>query len=320
MSKYILIAHGEPNSIFLEILFKSLKFNNYKNPIILISSKQVLENQMKKLKFKYKIKLINPNNLSKLKLDNKSINLININYNQKKTFQKISDVSNKFIKDSFEMAFELIKKEKITRFINGPISKKFFLKSKYLGITEYISDKFSKKNTCMLIYNENLSVCPATTHLPLKLVPSKITRKNLVDKIVLINNFYKTFMNKKPNLAMLGLNPHCESTLKYNEDIQIIKPVIKKMKKNRYKISGPISADTAFIKDIRKKYDVIIGMYHDQVLTPAKTLFEFDAINITLGLPFIRVSPDHGPNEKMMGKNLSNPFSLIQAIKFLDTH
>ena len=93
---------------------------------------------MKKLKFKYKIKLINPNNLSKLKLDNKSINLININYNQKKTFQKISDVSNKFIKDSFEMAFELIKKEKITRFINGPISKKFFLKSKYLGITEYI--------------------------------------------------------------------------------------------------------------------------------------------------------------------------------------
>ena len=320
MSKYILITHGEPNSIFLEILFKSLKFNNYKNPIILISSKQVLENQMKKLKFKYKIKLINPNNLSKLKLDNKSINLININYNQKKTFQKISDVSNKFIKDSFEMAFELIKKEKITRFINGPISKKFFLKSKYLGITEYISDKFSKKNTCMLIYNENLSVCPATTHLPLKLVPSKITRKNLVDKIVLVNNFYKTFMNKKPNLAMLGLNPHCESTLKYNEDIQIIKPVIKKMKKNRYKISGPISADTAFIKDIRKKYDVIIGMYHDQVLTPAKTLFEFDAINITLGLPFIRISPDHGPNEKMMGKNLSNPFSLIQAIKFLDTH
>ena len=83
MSKYILIAHGEPNSIFLEILFKSLKFNNYKNPIILISSKQVLEKQMKKLKFKYKIKLINPNNLSKVKLDNKSINLININYNQK---------------------------------------------------------------------------------------------------------------------------------------------------------------------------------------------------------------------------------------------
>ena len=99
-----------------------------------------------------------------------------------------------------------------------------------------------------------------------------------------------------------------------------IKPVIKKMQGSGYNISGPISADTAFIKDIRSKYDVIIGMYHDQVLTPAKTLFEFDAVNITLGLPFLRISPDHGPNEKMMGKNSSNPFSLIQAIKFLDTH
>ena len=73
-----------------------------------------------------------------------------------------------------------------------------------------------------------------------------------------------------------------------------------------------------FIKKIRKKFDVVVGMYHDQVLTPIKTLYEYDAINITLGLPFLRISPDHGPNEKMMGKNLSNPLSLIQAIKFLE--
>ena len=90
--------------------------------------------------------------------------------------------------------------------------------------------------------------------------------------------------------------------------------------KLNYKISGPYSADTIFLKDNRKKFDVIIGMYHDQVLTPIKTLFEYDAINITLGLPFIRVSPDHGPNEKMIGKNLSNPLSLIKSITFLDKH
>ena len=83
-------------------------------------------------------------------------------------------------------------------------------------------------------------------------------------------------------------------------------------------VSGPISADTVFLSQNRIKYDVILGMYHDQVLTPIKTLFEYDAINITLGLPFYRISPDHGPNEKMVGKNLSNPLSLIQAIKFLD--
>ena len=74
-----------------------------------------------------------------------------------------------------------------------------------------------------------------------------------------------------------------------------------------------------FLKKNRKKFDVIVGMYHDQVLTPLKTLYEYDAINITLGLPFIRVSPDHGPNERMLGKNLSNPLSLIRAMKFLDS-
>ena len=79
-----------------------------------------------------------------------------------------------------------------------------------------------------------------------------------------------------------------------------------------------MSADTIFIKNIRNKFDVILGMYHDQVLAPMKTIYEYDAINITLGLPFIRISPDHGPNEKMLGKNISNPLSLIRAIKFLD--
>ena len=84
------------------------------------------------------------------------------------------------------------------------------------------------------------------------------------------------------------------------------------------RISGPYSADTIFFKSNLNKFDVIVGMYHDQVLTPLKTLFEYDAINITLGLPFLRISPDHGPNEKMLGKNLSNPLSLLKAIKFLD--
>ena len=80
----------------------------------------------------------------------------------------------------------------------------------------------------------------------------------------------------------------------------------KKLKKLKYDIQGPLAGDTIFLKDNRKKFDLIIGMYHDQVLTPIKTLFEYDAINITLGLPFLRVSPDHGPNEKMLGKNSGN--------------
>ena len=313
----ILIVSGEPNSIFLEIFFKSLKLIKIKSPIILISSEKILKKQMKKFKFKKKIKILNYKNFKNEKLDNKSINLINIEFNQKKVFEKISKKSNKFVEKSFLMAFKILKENNFYKFINGPISKKNFLNKKYLGITEYISKKFYTKNSCMLIYNQNLSVCPVTTHLPIKEVSKKINKKTITEKIILINKFYKKFLGIKPKIAVLGLNPHCESVDKFNEDEKIIKPLVNKLNK-KFKISGPYPADTIFIKNIRKKFDVIVGMYHDQVLTPIKTLYEYDAINITLGLPFIRISPDHGPNEKMLGKNLSNPLSLIQAIKFLD--
>ena len=313
----ILIVSGEPNSVFLELFFKVLKKDMIKSPIILISSKKLLTLQMQKLEFKKKIKLLKTSKLKSYKLDNKTINLIDVKYNPGKAFEKISKKSNIFIKNSFDLAFQIIKKNDIHKFINGPISKKEFLKKKFLGITEYISRKFQAKNTCMLIYNETLSVCPITTHLPLKLVSKKINKKIILNNVSLVNDFYEKKFNIKPRIAILGLNPHCESVHKYNEDEKIIKPTIKYLK-NKYNVLGPYPADTIFLKNNRKKFDVIIGMYHDQVLTPLKTLFEYDAINITLGLPFIRVSPDHGPNETMLGKNLSNPLSLSRAIKFLD--
>ena len=314
----ILIVTGEPNSVFLEIFFKALKKKINKNPIILISSQKLLKLQMNELKFKKKIRILNVKKLNNYRLDNNSINLINVKLNQKKAFEKISNKSNKFIKNSFEIAFKIIQKYKIYKLINGPISKKNFLEKKYLGITEYISQKLNIKKTAMLIYNKNLSVCPITTHLPLKSVAKNITKKLISEKIKIINNFYNDKLKKKPKIAVLGLNPHCESIYKYNEDLKIIKPVVNNLKKQKYNISGPFPADTFFLSQNRKKYDVVLGMYHDQVLTPIKTLFEYDAINITMGLPFIRVSPDHGPNEEMLGKNKSNPTSLIQAINFLD--
>jgi len=132
----ILIVAGEPNSIFLEIFFKVLKKNKILSPLILITSMKLLRMQMRKLKFKKKIKLLNPIFLDKYILDNKSINLINVEYNPNKAFEKISTKSNKFIEDSFELAFKIIKKYKIFKFINGPISKKNFLKKKFLGVTE----------------------------------------------------------------------------------------------------------------------------------------------------------------------------------------
>ena len=317
-SKPIIIINGEPNSIFLEIFFKTIKYKKFKSPIILISSLKILKLQMKKLKFKNNINLIEYKNLKKNIINNKSINLINVDYNQKKVFENISNKSNSFIKASFDTALDILKDGISNKFINGPISKKSFLNKNYLGITEYLAKKTNTKKTAMLIYNKNLSVCPLTTHLPLKMVSNKITKDLIYEKFSLSDNFYKKKRKLKPKIAILGLNPHCESVHKYNEDEKILKPAVKNLFNQGYKIYGPFSADTFFLKDNRKKFDVVIGMYHDQVLTPFKTIFEYNAINITLGLPFIRVSPYHGPNEKMMGKNISNPQSLIGAINFLD--
>ena len=189
---------------------------------------------------------------------------------------------------------------------------------KFPGITEYISENFKIKSNAMLIFNKELSVCPITTHLPLKLVTKTINQRLIKEKAFLINKFFIKNIGMKPKIGVAGLNPHCESIHKFNEDKKIVLPAIKKLKKKGLKIFGPLSADTIFLKQNRAKYDVIIGMYHDQVLSPLKTLKEYDAINITLGLPFFRISPDHGPNENMINKNLSNPLSLIRALEFLD--
>ena len=317
--KPIIVVAGEPNSIFSEILFKSLKNKSFKSPIILIASKKLIQLQMKKLKVKKKIRLITFLNIKKNHLDNKKINLFDISFNQKKAFNKISSRSNDYINKSFNIALKILNQKITNKFINGPISKKFFLKKRYLGITEYLAKKTKTKDYAMLIYNKSLSVCPLTTHLPLKKVSKKIDKDIIQKKVELIDIFYKKILRQKPKIAITGLNPHCESIDKFNEDEKIIKPTIKSLKRLNFKVSGPFSADTIFLKRNRKNYNVIIGMYHDQVLTPLKTLFEYDAINITLGLPFIRVSPDHGPNEKMLGKNKSNPLSLTKSLEFLDT-
>ena len=275
--------------------------------------------QMKKLGFSFKINLINSNNIKTNSLTNKKINLINVNFKFKKPFDKISDKSNLYINTCFKISLNIINKIQCAGLINGPISKKNFLKTKFLGITEYLAHKTNKMNkVAMLIYNKKLSVSPITTHLPLKDVHKHLSKYKIINHVKLIDEFYKKRLKKTPRIGITGLNPHCESNYKSSEEDKIIRPAIKLLLKKKYRVNGPFPADTIFLKEKLKNYDVIIGMYHDQVLSPIKTLFGFNAINITLGLPFIRISPDHGPNAKMLGKNLSNSKSLYEALKFLD--
>ncbi len=317
-NKPIILIEGDPRGVFLEIFLKSLQKIKTASPLILICSKKNLENQMKKSRFKIKIRILKKENLNHFYIDNKKINLIDIQYKYSINIRQAKSINNKYIKECFNVAFEIIKKGYTNKFINGPINKNSFLNKKFLGITEFIASKFKIKETGMLIYNKEIAVCPLTTHLPLSLVTKNISQKKIQNKILMINNFFKNKLKYKPKIGVTGLNPHCESILKFNEDEKILKPAIKSIIKRKINVEGPFPADTIFLKENRKKFNVILGMYHDQVLTPLKTLFEYNAINITMGLPFLRVSPDHGPNEKMFGQNKSNPESLIEALKFLD--
>ena len=318
--KPLIIVAGEPYSIFSEIFLKlySNKIKKLKTPIILIISKRLFKKQMFKLKYSFRLNSITSDEILKTKIDNNFINLIDVNFKFNKTFDKISYKSSDYIKKCFNVAINILKKNKAIGLINGPVSKKFFLKKKHLGITEYLSKKNKIHNSVMLIFNNKLAVSPITTHLPLKYVSKQITKEKIVQNVIKINNFYKKYIKKKINIAVLGLNPHCETVDNFSEEEKIIIPAIKTLKKKKISIYGPFSSDTFFQKKNLKKFQVVIGMYHDQVLTPIKTLYKFDAVNITLGLPYLRISPDHGTNNEMIGQKKSDPQSLYSAINFFN--
>ena len=246
--KPLIIIMGEPYSIFLEIFFKTYKKfikNRMKLPVVLIGSSEQLIKQMNFFNYNFKIRYLKINeNLNKL--NNKQINLINIELNSQKIFTKNLNASNLYIEKCFGTGLSLLKNQKVIGIINGPVSKIKFLKKKFSGITEYISHKTNSKNTSMLIFNENLSVSPLTTHVPLKYVAKEINKTIIVKKVLLLNNFFKKVVKKKAKIAILGLNPHCETTDNYSEEKSIILPAVKDLRKKNIDINGPFPADTFF--------------------------------------------------------------------------
>jgi len=295
MKKIVLIVVSDPHSVNYEIIKKSLFFfkNKRKNKYIFIGCKKEF--------------------FKKIRTKNKNINFINI---KKNTNTKI------YLKNCFEKAFKLLQKRHANALINMPLDKKFLPKN-YVGFTEYISDFFKKKNkTTMLLFNNSFSVCPNTTHIPLKLVSSKLSKKKIITNIKNILVFYKQIIKiKNPKIALMGLNPHNGTDFNFStEENKIIIPLINSKKFYPNKILGPISPDTAFNRINKLKLNCLVGNYHDQVLPTFKYINNFNAINITLGLPFLRISPDHGVATDIIGKNLANPDSFLYALNFLEKY
>lgn len=313
MNNLIGIISGEPRSINSEIIAKA--WGKKKKNIFIIGNYSILQKQFFKLGFK--IPLIKIDRLENFK-KGKKLNILNVPLKFKSTFKVSPSEVQSYIFKCFNLAHELAVNKKISGFINAPIDKKIF-DNKYLGVTEYLSKKNNIKNReVMMIYNRKLSVVPLTTHVQIKNVTNKINFYLIKKKLLTLNEFYLKLFKKKPKIAILGLNPHNSENNIYSIENKIIKPAVTKLKKLKINIDGPFPADTAFNKKNRVLYDVIVGMYHDQVLAPLKALYGFDSINVTLGLKYLRLSPDHGTAKDIIGLNKASPQSLICAINFLN--
>tara|TARA_A100001011_G_C14240251_1_gene812932 strand:+ start:421 stop:1389 length:969 start_codon:yes stop_codon:yes gene_type:complete len=319
MKTKIIIVAGDPHSINAEIINKVWKKIDKKvrKKLFLIASFKLIEAQFKKLNSK--IQLIKLKNCDAIIRKN-CLKIIDVPLNFKNPYNVPFNNSSKYVINCLNLAHKLVSdKEEIKGIINCPINKKLIKSTKKIGVTELLASKnnIKKGSEVMMIHNEKISVVPLTTHIDLKAVSTKINSSFIQGKIIVLNKSYKKLFKKKPKIGVLGLNPHNSELKKGSEEALHIIPAIKKLKKKGLNISGPLVSDTTFIK-IYKDYDVIVGMYHDQVLIPFKSLFHFDAINITLGLDYIRVSPDHGPAIDLIGKNKASSLSLLKSIKFIN--
>ena len=316
--KKIVIISGDPNSINSEIIYKSFKSlkKNVRRKIYLISNIELMRSQLKKLKLKLNFKQVKS---IEEKVESNKIKLINIKLNFKKPFNVEKREASRFVHSCLNLAHTLANKGNNVGIINCPVSKNLFKRQK-IGVTEYLSKKSNIKDNSevMLISNGKFSVSPVTTHIDIKDINKKLNKEKILKKVNTINTWFKKKFKKKPKIGILGLNPHNAELRKNSEERKIITPAIKKLKKMGIQVKGPLVTDTIFIKDY-KKFDVIVGMYHDQVLIPFKTIYKFDAINVTLGLKYLRVSPDHGVAKNLICKNKANPESLINCINFVNS-
>lgn len=319
MKKKIIIVAGDPNSINCEIISKTWRAVNtsIKRKIYLIGNFNLINKQFNKLK--RKVSIIKVKQLEDNSSQNK-LKIIDIPLNFKNPFKVSLQNSTKYIIESFNLAHKLAQNKKVKGFINCPIDKKLLNKSKKIGVTEFLAskNKINKGSEVMFIHNKKLSVVPITTHINIKNVSKKININLIIKKMNTLQKDFKKIFGKRPKIGILGLNPHNAELKSNSEEVRIINPAILKLKKKGFYVEGPLSADTLFINNY-KKYDVIVGMYHDQVLTPFKSLFQFDAINITLGLDYLRVSPDHGPAKDIINKNTANHLSLLSCVKFINS-
>jgi 4-hydroxythreonine-4-phosphate dehydrogenase len=203
--------------------------------------------------------------------------------------------------------------------VTAPISKEGFHIAgiDYPGHTEMLADLCGTKRFAMMLFGGGLRILLATRHLPLARVSKSLTAAKVAEAIQLAGEALPWLGCRKGRIAVCGLNPHAGDGGKIGrEEITVIGPAIRKAKKEGFDVTGPVPADVVFHQALKGKYDAIVSMYHDQGLGPLKMLAFDSGVNVTLGLPIVRTSPDHGTAFDIAGKGIANPASMVEAIKW----
>jgi 4-hydroxythreonine-4-phosphate dehydrogenase len=306
----IAISHGDTNGIGYEVIIKALadqRIFDFFTPVIYGNSKlasyhrKTLALQNFNFNLVKGIESANP----------KRANIININEDEIKVeLGKETPISGEMAFLSLERTVKDIMEKKAEILVTAPVSKNAIqaVHPEFSGHTEYLQSKFKVNNILMIMVSNSMKVALATTHLPISQVSQHITKESLLSKIYLFNQaLIQDFNILQPRIAVLGLNPHAgDNGMFGNEEIDEIIPVIDLLNKQGIAAFGPFPADGFFGSMKYRNFDGVFGMYHDQVLTPFKTLCFEDGVNFTAGLPVVRTSPAHGTAFDIAGQDLAS--------------
>ena len=313
------LTMGEPGGIASEITLKVWKkYRKSINPFVYIGNLNLLLKTNLLLKYNVPIKLINNINDS-LNIFKNYLPVYEIKLKEKVRFGKTSQKNSSQVLLSIKKCVNFALKRKISCFVTNPIEKNIIRQKKknFDGHTHYIANMVSTKIPVMMLSSPEINVVPITQHISLKKAIKEITKKRIIETTIITNQYLKKYFGiKEPKIALAALNPHASENGAFgNEEKKIIKPSIKKIRLKGVNAKGPYPVDTIFNENIRKQFDVIICMYHDQATMPIKILDFKNGVNLTLGMPIIRTSPDHGTALDIAGKGKASEKSLYAAIK-----
>lgn len=311
----IAISLGDPAGISYECLVKAQSAFDKNNAYVLYGEEVVL--RYAKDKFNPQFEYTPVRDISQVKKP--GVYIISLNRVKGVSGIRPSETAG-FVAVTYlgRMSADVLRGE-IDAIVTLPISKYWAKqggKFSFPGQTEFIAFFQRVKTFAMMMYSEQLKVVLQTIHIPLREVPQSITEEGVLEKLRLIRDEFKRFFQKEPKIGVLGLNPHAgEEGQIGTEELEIIKPAIDRAKDEGIDCEGPIVPDTAFVSPLRERFDIFLAMYHDQGLIPFKMLSFDRGVNVTLGLPVPRTSPDHGTAFDIAWKGLCNPLSTIEAIK-----